>query len=326
MDQAIYVTFWGVRGSYPVPGSDSVGIGGNTACIEVRANGHTVILDAGTGIIGLGRAMITRALQIGHDIEATILFSHYHHDHTQGLPFFAPAYAPSTQLNIFGPGSSYESAEDVLVRNQLPSVFPLSFYDMRAEKVVQSVQEGDTILITHGMGSVVLPAGIDEYPGDLPHDAVLIFAHRSYAHPGGTMMYRIEHAGQSVVYATDTEGYIGADRRLVEFARGADLLIHDAQFTEEHYYGQQTRFMSTQGHGHSTPGMACQVAQAAGADRLVLFHHDPSYDDTTIRGIEERARGRFPNVTAAYEGLQIRLGRTEQEAHIEQPRQLVQVG
>jgi phosphoribosyl 1,2-cyclic phosphodiesterase len=299
-----HITFWGVRGSYPVPGTDTVGIGGNTACIEIRANGHTIILDAGTGIIGLGRALVSRARDNGTDIEATILFSHYHHDHTQGLPFFAPAYMPGTQLHLFGAGSCDESAEDVLARNQSPTVFPVSFYEMRAAKHVQSVQEGDTILITHGVGSVVLPDGIDEYPGDLPPDAVLITTHRSYAHPGGTLMYRIACEGQSVVYATDTEGYIGTDRRLVAFARGADLLIHDAQFTEAHYYGQPSR----QGHGHSTPDMACEVAQAAGADQLVLFHHDPGYDDMTIRGIEERARALFPNVTAAYEGLQVRLG------------------
>ncbi|MBN1562287.1 MAG: MBL fold metallo-hydrolase [Anaerolineae bacterium] len=309
----LHLTCWGVRGSYPTPGPATVGIGGNTACIEIRANGHTIILDAGTGIIGLGRDLLRRAREHGGDIEATILFSHYHHDHTQGLPFFAPAYVPSTQLHIFGPGCYAEPAEDVLARNQAPTVFPVSFYDMRAEKNVQSLQDGDTILITHGMGSIVLPAGIDDYPGDLPPDAVMITTHRSYAHPGGTLMYRIEYAGQTVVYATDTEGYIGTDRRLVEFARGADLLIHDAQFTEEHYYGRDPRLSSTQGHGHSTPRMACEVAQAAGADRLVLFHHDPGYDDTTIRGMEEHARQVFPNVIAAYEGLHIELGHDERD-------------
>jgi phosphoribosyl 1,2-cyclic phosphodiesterase len=308
-DQALHITFWGVRGSYPVPGASTVGIGGNTACVEVRANGHTIILDAGTGIIGLGRALVSRARHMGTDIEATILFSHYHHDHTQGLPFFAPAYSPGTQLHLFGPGAYDEPAEGVLARNQLSTVFPVSFYDMRAGKDVQSVQEGDTILITHGMGSVVLPDGVDDYPGDLPRDAVLITTHRSYAHPGGTLMYRIEHAGMAVVYATDTEGYIGTDRRLVEFARGANLLIHDAQFTEEHYYGHLLGKPSTQGHGHSTPAMACEVAQVAGVGQLVLFHHDPLYDDATIRGIEERARTLFPNVTAAYEGLQINVCR-----------------
>jgi phosphoribosyl 1,2-cyclic phosphodiesterase len=311
---AFTITFWGVRGSYPVPGAATVGIGGNTACVEVRTKGHTIILDAGTGIIGLGRALAARAHETGTDLEATILFSHYHHDHIQGLPFFAPAYFPATQLNLFGPGTVDEPPEEVLVRNQLPAVFPVSFYDMRAEKTVQTVQEGDTILITHRLGSVILPEGIDEYPGDLPRDGVLITTHRSYAHPGSVLLYRIDCGGQSVVYATDTEGYVGTDRRLVAFARGADVLIHDAQYTREHYAGLLPGRLATQGHGHSTPEMACEVAEAADVGQLVLFHHDPAYDDDAVRDNEARAQALFPNAAAAYEGLAITLGHAEDQA------------
>jgi ribonuclease BN (tRNA processing enzyme) len=122
------------------------------------------------------------------------------------------------------------------------------------------------------------------------------------------MVYRIEWGGHALVYATDTEGYVGGDRRLVSFARGADLLIHDAQYAEEHYNGQLAGFPATQGWGHSTAAMACEVARAAGIRQLALFHHEPQYDDEMIHVIEVRARQEFPNVVSAYEGLEIIIG------------------
>src|SRR5512145_2042838 len=100
------IKFWGVRGSYPVPGCGTVGYGGNTSCVEVKINGYTIIFDAGTGIIGLERELAARARKEGKPIEATILFSHLHHDHTQEFPFFGPAYHPTAQLHLYGPGAS----------------------------------------------------------------------------------------------------------------------------------------------------------------------------------------------------------------------------
>ena len=133
--------------------------------------------------------------------------------------------------------------------------------------------------------------------------ALVVHIHKSYAHPGGVYVYRISWRGQSVVYATDTEGYVGTDRRLVGFAREADLLIHDAQYVEAHYRGQMTGFPSTQGYGHSTAMMACEVATAAKVGTLVLFHHDPAYDDGVIDEIERKARAGFEKTVTAYEGL-----------------------
>ncbi|MCC7188445.1 MAG: hypothetical protein IT312_06845, partial [Anaerolineales bacterium] len=118
---------------------------------------------------------------------------------------------------------------------------------------------------------------------------------------------RITWRGKSVVYATDTEGYVGTDRKLVQFARDADVLIHDAQYLEEHYRGQLAGFPSTQGYGHSTVTMACEVAAAAEVGQLVLFHHDPSYDDAMIAGMERTAKSLFEDTVAAYEGLEIDL-------------------
>jgi ribonuclease BN (tRNA processing enzyme) len=118
-------------------------------------------------------------------------------------------------------------------------------------------------------------------------------------------MYRITWRGKSIVYATDTEGYIGTDRRLVQFARDADMLIHDAQYLDEHYWGQLEGFSSTQGYGHSTVSMACEVATASEAGQLILFHHDPSYSDLRVAGMEISAKQKFSDAQAAYEGLEI---------------------
>ena len=109
------------------------------------------------------------------------------------------------------------------------------------------------------------------------------------------------------MYATDTEGYVGTDRRLVQFAKDADLLIHDAQYLEAHYRGQLTGFPATQGYGHSTVTMACEVAFASQASQLILFHHDPSYSDAMVAGMEATAKAQFGEVRAAYEGLEIVL-------------------
>jgi phosphoribosyl 1,2-cyclic phosphodiesterase len=296
----ITVKFWGVRGSYPVPGCGTVGYGGNTACVEVRANGHTIIFDSGTGIIGLGRELAARARKEGKPIEATILFSHLHHDHTQGFPFFGPAYNPNARLHLYGPGTSESALADVLVHNQTPPNFPVTLNDMAASKDIRSLRETDVVLFGPDGVTVCKASEVPDDP-----ELVRVRIMKSYAHPGGVYIYRLEWNGQSIVYATDTEGYVGGDRRLVKFAQGADLLIHDAQYAEDHYRGQMAGLPATQGFGHSTPEMACEVAAAAGVKQLVLFHHDPNYDDEMLAALDARAKEQFPNVMAAFEGLEI---------------------
>lgn len=302
------VKFWGVRGSHPAPGPATVHYGGNTACVEVRAGGQTLILDAGTGLIPLGRDLAARARREGRPLEVTLLLSHLHHDHTQGFPFFAPAYIPSARLHIFGPGASTHALGKVLENNQNPAAFPVSLRDMAADKDIRSLKETETVLLDPGAVRVI---GADSTPTG---DAVKVCIHRSYAHPGGVYVYRVEWRGLALVYATDTEGYVGADRRLAQFARGADLLIHDAQYTGEHYRGQLAGFPATQGYGHSTVDMACELAAAAGVRGLALFHHDPGYDDAAVSANEAAARKRFPAAVAAYEGLEITLGQGKRPA------------
>lgn len=304
MSQTMRVKFWGVRGSYPTPGAGTVEFGGNTACVQVSAGGQTIILDAGTGIIDLGRTLSAEARLHGTPVEVVLLFSHFHHDHLLWFPFFAPAYHPLARLHLVGPELFAQNVEAVLARNQVPPLFPVTLQDMAAIKNIHTVQDRDTLLLRNG----VAPRKIaDRSQGLLPEDAILIRVLRSYAHPGGVLCYRIEYGGHAVVYATDTEGYIGTDRRLVAFAQGADLLIHDAQYSEEHYYGQRPGVPSTQGYGHSTARMACEVAAAAGVGQLVLFHHDPGYDDETLRRNEREAQSWFSQVVVARKGQEIEV-------------------
>src|SRR5690242_7819666 len=225
MSDELRVKFWGVRGSYPAPGPGTVKYGGNTAAVEIYAGERTVILDAGTGIIPLGRELArTRRTN-----EILLLFSHLHHDHTQGFPFFIPAYLPNTRLHIFGPDGTHESLAHVLEHNQSSETFPVRLRDMSATKHIQSVRESEIIVWDETGVHLV------ESTTDVGNDAVLIRIHKSYAHPGGVYVYCILWRGKSIVYATDTEGYVGTDRRLVQFAKEADVLIHDAQYLEAHY-------------------------------------------------------------------------------------------
>jgi len=295
MSDGLRVKFWGVRGSYPTPGAGTVKYGGNTACVEIRAGEHTIILDAGTGIIQLGRELV----RTKRASEILLLFSHLHHDHTQGFPFFIPAYLPNAKLHIFGPDGTHESLKNVLEHNQSSETFPVSLREMASSKDIQSVREAQVIVWDKGgVRLVESTVGLDD-------EAIVIRIHKSYAHPGGVYSYRISGRGKSILYATDIEGYVGIDRKLVQFAKDADVLIHDAQYSEEHYRGHIEGFPSTQGYGHSTVSMACEVASASEAGQLILFHHDPAYSDERVASMEATAKSLFANSAAACEGLEI---------------------
>jgi phosphoribosyl 1,2-cyclic phosphodiesterase len=301
MSDELRVKFWGVRGSYPTPGPGTVKYGGNTAAVEIRAGERTIILDAGTGIIPLGRELAQRAPAQKRPLEVVLLLSHLHHDHTQGFPFFVPAYMPNARLHIFGLGGTPETLSHVLEHNQSSETFPVSLREMASWKDIHSVRESQ-IIVWDEAGVRLAESAID--PSE---EAVIIRIHKSYAHPGGVYVYRITWRGNSIVYATDTEGYVGTDRKLVAFARNADVLIHDAQYSEEHYRGALAGFPSTQGYGHSTVTMACEVAAAAEVGQLILFHHDPACSDEMVAGIAASAKARFSETQAAYEGLEIVL-------------------
>src|SRR5829696_1659452 len=232
MSDELRVKFWGVRGSYPTPGTGTVKYGGNTACVENHAGERTIILDAGTGIIPLGRELA----RTKRADEVLLLFSHLHHDHTQGFPFFLPAYLPKAKLHIFGPDGTHESLRNVLEHNQSSETFPVSLREMASSKDIQSVRESQ-IIVWDADGIHMAESTVG-----LSVEAVVIRIHKSYAHPGGVYVYRVTWRGKSILYATDTEGYVGTDKRLVAFAKDADVLIHDTQYLEEHYHGQLAGF------------------------------------------------------------------------------------
>jgi phosphoribosyl 1,2-cyclic phosphodiesterase len=305
MPDEMIIRFWGVRGSYPVPGQRTVRVGGNTACVEVQAGPHTIILDAGTGIINLGADLLRRSRANGNQpIVATILFSHMHHDHTQGFPFFDPAYLGASTLHILGPKVFESDLEETLSHAMLPPSFPVALEDLPSLKILRNVNETDIVLLGKTPSDVQV-FNIYHNEVDPSPDLVRVRTYHSYAHPkSGVNVYSISWRDKTVVYATDTEGYVESDQRLVKFANNADVLIHDAQYRLEDYTNPAK---PKQGWGHSTPDMAIAVAKACNAKQLVLFHHEPQYDDATVLAIEADAQKSFPNTRSAQEGMELHI-------------------
>ncbi len=298
------IKFRGVRGSIPTPGQSTLKYGGNTSCIEVKIKDQSFIFDAGTGIIQLGNELLGRSLQKKEPIQTSIFFSHHHHDHNQGLPFFKPIYFPGSKIHLFGPRMGALSFKDIITKIFQAPFFPVSFHDLGAEKFLYEFTPNDAVLYQNG---IALPKLIkrQEMPQKNPED-ILVEANRSYSHPqNGVFFYKISYKGKKVVYATDTEGYIGDDQKLISFVHEADMLIHDAQFTYEDYIGKNT--MTKQGFGHSTPEFAISIAKKANVKNLFLTHFDPDYDEEKLEKMLEDSRKSFPNTFLAKENDEINL-------------------
>jgi phosphoribosyl 1,2-cyclic phosphodiesterase len=279
---ALRIRFWGVRGSYPAPGPRTAGVGGNSSCVEIAADDHALVFDAGTGIIQLGRDLVQRP---GKPV-VHIFLSHLHHDHIEGLRFFAPAYSPEWVCYVYGANSATPSLKTLLAQTMAPRFFPVSLSQLPARLSIRSLRKTDRV----------------RFPGAQP---LVVQARYSSAHPKvGVMLYRITRAGRSIVYATDVESPKGGLEDVVAFARGADVLIHDAQYTDEEYHGGH---LNKAGWGHSTVRMAAEAARAAGVGQLLLYHHDPEHDDAEVHHLERQARSIFPHSRAATEGLEVRL-------------------
>jgi phosphoribosyl 1,2-cyclic phosphodiesterase len=265
-----------VRGSVPAPGAATKRYGGNTPCIEVRAGDRCIVLDAGSGIRGLGEKL----RDTDRPVSADILLSHYHYDHLQGLPFFAPLVEPQNRFTFHGPRREGRSVQDVLEGQMVPPYFPVTLDELvRARIEFRTIEPGGSF----GIGPVrITTAELD--------------------HPGGNLGYRLEHDGRSLVYATDVEHTERPAEALVELARGADLLLHDAMYTDPEYEQRK-------GWGHSTWSGALATAEAARVKKLVLFHHDPDRDDRSLDGVLRKVQKRFPRTIAAREGQTLRLSR-----------------
>jgi phosphoribosyl 1,2-cyclic phosphodiesterase len=290
--------FWGTRGSVPTPGRNTIRYGGNTPCVEVRLSGNQlIVLDAGTGIRNLGDALIAS----GKPIHATILITHSHWDHIQGFPFFKPAYRGTSKLTIVGAPSENRAVRKILSDQMHRVHFPIRLAEMKARMKFIPIQE-ETITVS--------PATVQSCYVN---------------HSSSALGYRIEEKGRSVVYISDNEPFDrkrshsvrninkrilklflktggNPNNKIVSFARGADVLIHDATYTPSEY----ARHI---GWGHSDYVFALKLAAKAGVKKLILFHHDQSHSDDRIDMIVRRCReiiktrGYRFSCSAASEGL-----------------------
>lgn len=270
---------WGARGSLASPGADTIRYGGNTSCIEVRTDdGSLIVLDAGTGIRKLGLA-----LDGSRPTRIDILLSHLHLDHLEGLGFFAPLWDPSTELHIWGPPSPVRPLSDRISQYLSPPLFPV-----RLAEVPARIQLHDAPEEPWPLGSATLRSA-------------------SIVHRGPTVGYRIEEAGRTIAYLTDHEPARAANLATLpaewvsgySVAAGADVLIHDCQYTEEEY-------PSRAGFGHSSPRHVAEFARLAGAKRLLLFHHDPNHADDELEALLRRVRELWDgDVELAREGAEI---------------------
>ncbi len=301
MYDGFVLCFRGVRGTHPVPGPTTLKYGGNTACVEVWADGRPIILDAGTGIVPLGRDLMRWHKKTGIPIVATLFLSHTHPDHTQGFPFFSPAHEGSSTLYIFGPKTFDQDMGDSMSRAMLPPSFPVLLEDLPSLKIISNISHNQIILI--GADQKPQIRNLFRQKVEVAPDAVQVSVLQSFFHPSGIVnVFKIEWKGKSLVYATDIEGVAGGDEHLIRFCQGCDVLIHDAQYTVEEYLQ-----VPLQGWGHSTPEMATLVATKAQVKQLVLFHHDPWHDDATLDAMLAHARTLFPATLMAYEGLTLCL-------------------
>lgn len=273
------IKFYGTRGSTPVCDPEFSEFGGNTTCVLVHwgeEDEYIFIFDAGTGIRKLGKEIMANKYLFAQKI--AILFSHFHHDHIQGFPFFAPAYDPTKAIELvaYGENLKITDLKEVLSKQMESTFFPVSLENMGAKfsfelrKIKQEI---------------------------FPDGQILTNSHN---HPGGAHGYRIEDGEKSMVYCTDIEHGKELDKSVINFSKNADVLIHDAQYTPE-------ELTKHKGWGHSSWEQAIQVAEQANVKKLYLTHHDPDHDDNFLQEVEYQCQKRFPNCYLAREGMEIIL-------------------
>lgn len=301
------VKFRGVRGSFPVADKKFLQYGGNTSCVEVKAGTHTIILDAGTGIVKSGDELLEKyiasALEVKDrtPINTSILLSHIHQDHLLGLTFFKPMHLKSAKIDIFGDGNEHSNLKENLSNLVFGKTFPLDLNDISCELNIHNLEKDYAILFKPNCAPELVKK--DEIcQGE---DDVVITFYKSFVHPqDGVIIYKINYKGKSLVYATDKESYAGGDKKFIQFAKNCDLLIHDAQYTSEDYLNPHS---PKQGFGHSTYEMALEAMRQTNAKNLVFFHYEPSYDDSKLDKIKELYTTKNKNVYMAYEGLELNI-------------------
>ncbi len=267
------VHFWGVRGSIPSPGKDTVRYGGNTSCIELRIAGKSLIFDGGTGLRMLGKS-----LQHLPPIDAYWFFTHYHWDHIQGVPFFHPLFVDGNKLQVYGAAPNQSPMEQHFKEHVLHLNSPVPTREIRADLKFHDLVCGEGMTL----GDITIETG-------------------PLNHPNGAMGYRISWQGHSVVYCTDTEHFPDRlDENIMNLARDADVLIYDAMYTDEQYHDPKSPKV---GWGHSTWQEGVKLSKAAGVKNLAVFHHEPNHTDDMLDRIGVELQETFEGGFMAREGM-----------------------
>jgi phosphoribosyl 1,2-cyclic phosphodiesterase len=272
------VKFWGVRGSTPTPQLENMRYGGNTSCVEVRVNGQPYVFDCGTGFRNLGKHLGRE--YAGKPIHAHIFISHFHWDHIQGIPFFAPLYEGEDNYFFFHSSNRSRGLQRAIEEQMADPYFPVDMSEMAAHRHFYDIEEGrlafdDCVIQTLWLN-----------------------------HPQGCLGFRVETEDGILAYATDNEpGHPLFDKNVRKLAEGADVLVYDAQYLPDEYLAKK------QGWGHSHWREAINVVMESGAKELILFHHDPDHSDTLVDSLVQDARNYYPKVQAASEGMELRIGR-----------------
>ncbi len=272
--------FYGTRGSIPICDPRFQQFGGNTTCMQITFTdtNQIAIIDAGTGLRNLGKDL--RA--IGHKQEQIVMaFTHFHWDHIQGFPFFAPAYDVGQKIILLtlGREQSATHLREIFETQMQSEYFPVQLDHMGADFEFLQIANASNHFTGINQVQTVVKA-------------------QMHNHPGGAYGFRIERNGKVLVVCTDVEHGEEIDPGVVELARGADLLVHDAQYTAE-------ELLNKRGWGHSSFDQAMQVAEMAGVKNLVLTHHDPDHDDEFLFHMEKLCQERFANTVLAREGMEI---------------------
>ena len=268
------VRFWGTRGSMPRPGPDTLRYGGNTTCLEVRLGGRLFIIDAGSGIEAAGRALAVR-----DTLKVDVLFSHLHHDHVSGLPFFPPALNPNTLIRTFCGNLGGDSAEAAFGNMFAPPLFPINLGMLPSTFEHVGFRAGDVLTFEDGLSVRTCPL----------------------RHPGGATAFRFDHGGRTLCCLSDLEHVPGVpDPMLVAFCAGADLVIYDTMFVE-------SEFQACRGWGHSTWSAGVALCREAGAKALAATHHHIRHTDVMLEAMEADLTAAFPGSFVAREGQTITL-------------------
>ena len=298
------IRFWGVRGSIPTPGKETSIYGGNTSCVEVRVGDQILILDAGSGIRRLGQSLMKEVNEKG--LNAALLVTHTHWDHIQGFPFFVPAYHPNVNIRILGYEGAVHGLRGALFEQMQTAFFPIGLDQMATHLTFEELTD-----MHFDLGAVKVRTIFANHPG-------ICLGYR-LSTPNGDIVYMPDHEAyerfeierQKAERETSPDGLAHArvqDQKVVDFLRGADVVIADSQYDAIEY-------PSRRGWGHTCADDTVQLAVLAGAKRLFLFHHDPDHSDEKIAAMVERAQkevaqsGAKTVVAAAREGDEIKLTR-----------------